>query len=260
MAGFVKNIKDCENDEIGTKILNLKLVSEKTNFSIPTTIVIVKSAYRKILEENSITDCQNFDWSKLILPHDLEVEILSEIEKTFGNTPLVVRSSASCEDSPLLSFAGQYSSFLNITGKEKILKAIRLCYQSLFSENAVIYAQNSGIDLNSQYMAVGIQNLAKIEMSGVMFTSNPIDGNANEILVEYGKGLGDTIVGGSSVPILARIQKDTVESAKPDFIKAIAKIGIEVEKVFSHSQDIEWGMNGDLFYLCLLYTSDAADE
>jgi len=139
----------------------------------------------------------------------------------------VIRSSATCEDSPLLSFAGQYSSFLNVRGGENIIKAIKLCYQSLFSDNAKIYSKINGIRLEYESMAIAVQELAPVTVAGVIFTADPVNQDDKKMIVEYTKGLGDSIVSGHKKPILKEIEKtkiNNLEKLKNDlFLRACKK-------------------------------------
>lgn len=249
MSKYIKLLEESSINEIGTKMANLKTIQTKTNYQVPKTLVLTSSFYNRLMLENKIRDPQNYNWKKIKIPVELESELFDKIKEVFGSKNLVIRSSASCEDSPLLSFAGQYSSFLNIKGKEKTLKAIRLCFASLFSKNAVIYSKLNDLDLRKVYMAVAIQEVAEISRSGVMFTINPVTKNMNELLIEYGEGLGDKIVGGGIAPHLAKIQKGRLKNTKQIFLRSISKMGLEIEKVFGCPQDIEWGYNKDNLYI-----------
>ncbi len=249
MSKYIKFLAEGNVDEIGTKAANLKFIKATTNYEIPQTLVLTSSFYKKLLSENDIKDPLLYDWKNIPLPLELEKELLQTIKKVFGSKPLVIRSSASCEDSPLLSFAGQYSSFLNITGDKRILKAVKLCYASLFSRNAVIYSELSGLDLKNEYMAVAIQEVAKITRSGVMFTANPVTGNGDELLIEYGNGLGDKIVGGNIIPNLVRVDKKIIKKSNRAFLDDVVKMGLKIEKVFKSPQDIEWGYSKNGLYI-----------
>lgn len=162
---------------------------------------------------------------------------------------MVIRSSATCEDSPLLSFAGQYSSFLNIKGEKNIIKAIKLCYQSLFSDNARIYAKIKGVRLEYESMAIAVQELAPVRIAGVIFTADPVNQNNRKMIVEYTEGLGDSIVSGHKKPILKEIDKIKINTLQKGFLKKLSKIALNLEKLFGSPQDIEWGWDGQKNYI-----------
>lgn len=244
---FLKNIKllkDCNGLEVGTKAKNIKIIKEKGGCKIPKTLVIIVDVFRQLINENKILDPANYDWSKFQIPTKYQKIILERIKKEFGDKALVIRSSATCEDSPLLSFAGQYSSFLNIKSDKNILKAINLCYRSLFSENAKIYAKLNGVRLEYESMAIAIQELFIPTVAGVVFTANPVDQDDKQIVIEYTEGLGDSVVSGHKKPIVKKIAKSEIENLKEIFLKKLVEKALILEKVFGNHQDIEWGWDG----------------
>jgi pyruvate, water dikinase len=249
ISNNIKVLEDCNYLEVGSKIGNIKLISEKIGCCVPKTLVINTEIFNQLLIENKIHDPLNYDWSKFQIPIEYQKIILKKIKQEFNNKALVIRSSATCEDSPLLSFAGQYSSFLNIKGKEKVLKAIKLCYQSLFSDNAKIYAKINGIRLENEGMAIAIQELIPVTIAGVIFTADPINKNCKKMIVEYTMGLGDSIMSGHKKPIRKEIEKIKANKLKPLFLKKLVKIALDIEDLFGTPQDIEWGWNGHQIYI-----------
>ncbi len=113
-----------------------------------------------------------------------------------GRLAVAVRSSAIDEDSEGLSFAGQMESVLNVVSREEYFRALRRCWASLFCERAVFYRQSHGLDAWSGAIAVIIQEMVEPEVSGVIFTANPITGNRNEMLINSVWGLGEGLVSG----------------------------------------------------------------
>ncbi len=156
-----------------------------------------------------------------------------------ANKSLVVRSSAQVEDTPLLSFAGQYDSFLNICGFDKVVDAIRKCYNSLLSPNAKVYAKLHGLDLISYPMALIIQELAPITMSGVMFTRDPVFGSS-DIVIEQVKGLGDQLTSGVVKPNLFRLKRKKQINS---LFNSLVNLALEIEDIFGNPRDVEWGYN-----------------
>ncbi len=242
-------LENSQNLKIGTKAKNLKIIKEKTKFLIPKTLVINTDIFSQLIEDNKILDPFNYNWSEFQIPSEYQKIIFEKINQEFGNKPLVIRSSATCEDSPLLSFAGQYSSFLNIKGEKNIINAIKLCYQSLFSENAKIYAKINGIRLDYESMAIAIQELAPIKTAGVIFTADPVNQDDKKIILEYTEGLGDSVVSGHQKPISKVIKKDEVDSLQNEFLKKLSKTALELEKIFGNPQDIEWGWDDKEIYI-----------
>ena len=242
-------LESSQNLKIGTKAKNLKIIKEKTGFLIPKTLVINTDIFNQLVKDNKILDPFNYSWPEFQMPSEYQKIIFEKISQEFGNKPLVIRSSATCEDSPLLSFAGQYSSFLNIKGEKNIINAIKLCYQSLFSENAKIYAKINGIRLEYESMAVAIQELAPIKTSGVIFTADPVNQDDKKMIIEYAEGLGDSVVSGHQNPISKVIKKTEVNVLQNEFLKRLSKTALELEKIFGNPQDIEWGWDGKEIYI-----------
>lgn len=247
-----KNIKllaESTGLEAGTKAKNIKIIKEKGFCAVPKTLVINTEVFKSLLSENNISDPLEYNWSKFDIPLIYRDKILKRIHQEFGDKPLVIRSSATCEDSPLLSFAGQYSSFLNIKGDEKIIKALSLCYASLFSENAQIYAKINGVRLEYESMAIAVQELIPPEIAGVIFTADPVNNDKNYIIVEYTKGLGDSVVSGHKKPFVKKIAKAEAKNIKDLFLKKLIQQALELEKVFGNPQDIEWGWSRKQVYI-----------
>jgi pyruvate,water dikinase len=149
----------------------------------------------------------------------------------------------------MFSFAGQYSSFLNIKGDQNILSAINLCYQSLFNKNAKVYSQKYGIDLSKESMAVAIQELIPPLVAGVLFTVNPTNNNLNEIVIEFTDGLGDSVVDGRKKPVTVYISKNNTDDIEKSFLQEVVTEALKLERVFGCPQDIEWGWDGKKIYI-----------
>lgn len=242
-------LENSHNLKIGTKAKNLKIIKEKVGCLIPKTLIINTDIFDQLLKDNKISDPLNYDWSKFQIPDEYQKVILERINQEFGDRPLVIRSSATCEDSPLLSFAGQYSSFLNIKGEKNITRAIKLCCQSLFSDNAKIYAKINGVRLEYESMAIVIQELVAAKTAGVIFTADPVNQDDKKMIIEYSEGLGDSIVSGHQKPILKEIKEAEVNNLQNEFLIKLAKIALNLEEVFGNPQDIEWGWDGKEIYI-----------
>lgn len=245
----VKLLENCENSEIGTKAKNIKIIKERGGCLIPKTLVITTNVFNELLIDNKISDPLNYDWRKFQIPIKYQKIIFEKINQEFDNKSLVIRSSATCEDSPLLSFAGQYSSFLNIKGKKNIMKAIKLCYRSLFNDNAKIYAKMNSDRLEYESMAIAVQELAPVIVAGVIFTVDPVNQDNKKMIIEYTEGLGDSIVSGHKKPILKIINRTQISNLQKIFLKKLSKTALNLEKIFGAPQDIEWGWDGQEIYI-----------
>jgi pyruvate,water dikinase len=117
-----------------------------------------------------------------------------------GELPVAVRSSATAEDLPGMSFAGQQETYLNVHGEEELLHAVRRCWASLWTARAIGYRLTMGVDQRSVSMAVVVQGMVPSEVSGVLFTANPTTGERNELVVDASYGLGEAVVSGRVTP------------------------------------------------------------
>ncbi len=113
---------------------------------------------------------------------------------------MAVRSSATAEDLPEAAFAGQQDTFLNVTGGEALLDAVRRCWASLWNERAVAYRERQGLGSLTPKLAVVVQRMVAPDVAGVMFTANPVTGARNEIVIDASPGLGEAVVSGAVTP------------------------------------------------------------
>lgn len=141
------------------------------------------------------------------LPRPLAEAIRTAIQTHGPPTAWAVRSSATAEDSPETSFAGQHDSQLNVRGAKAVLAAVRQCWVSIFTERAVAYRTRNRIDPRSAAMAVVVQEMAPAEVSGVMFTADPVTGDASRLVVEGVFGLGEALVSGKVTPDRVVLEK-----------------------------------------------------
>jgi hypothetical protein len=133
------------------------------------------------------------------MPPDIESAIRSTL-KDFREFPVAVRSSATAEDLPDLSFAGQQDTYLNVIGEEEILKAVVNCWSSLWTARAIGYRIHNHIPQDEVALAVIVQEMVQSEVSGVMFTANPLTGLRNETVIDATFGLGEALVSGQVEP------------------------------------------------------------
>lgn len=116
------------------------------------------------------------------------------------DTPVAVRSSATAEDLPFASFAGQQDSFLNVVGAEAVLAAVRKCWASLWTDRAVSYRASHGISPSTVALAVVVQRMVDAAVAGVLFTANPVTGRRHEAVIDASPGLGEAVVSGAVNP------------------------------------------------------------
>lgn len=127
-----------------------------------------------------------------------------------GEPPVAVRSSANAEDLPELSFAGQHDTYLNTRGVDAVITAVRNCWASLWTERAMGYRHENGIEQQSVAMGVAVQRMVDADVSGVLFTANPTTGDRSEMIVNASFGLGEAIVSGEVTPDTFVIDRDTL--------------------------------------------------
>ena len=130
-------------------------------------------------------------------------EAITEAYRALGNDesiPVAVRSSATAEDLPYASFAGQQDTYLNIVGVEAVLDAVRRCWASLWTDRAVSYRASNGINPRTVRLAVAVQRMVDASVAGVLFTANPLTGKRRQAVIDANPGLGEAVVSGAVNP------------------------------------------------------------
>ena len=216
-------------------------------------------------------------FSRQMLPEGIADAIRSAYE-AMGSPPVAVRSSATAEDLPGLSFAGLHDTLLNVMGAEQLLDSVAACWRSLWTARAIAYRHRQGVDQTELAMAVVVQEMATAEAAGVLFTADPLTGLRDEMVIDAVLGLGEALVSGKVEPdryvvararngsparierkaigakglsTLARPEGGTYEAeeegpqqtsqALPDeAVLELAEIGERIEALFGSPQDIEW--------------------
>ncbi len=218
------------------------------------------------------------------VPEHIRDEIVEAYETLcdrvgYENVPVAVRSSATAEDVPDASFAGQQDTYLWIKGEEEVVRHVVKCWSSLYTPRAIAYRAMKGFDHYEVSIAVVVQKMVNSRTSGVMFTLNPINGDVSQIVIESSWGLGEAIVAGEVTPDRFTVDKVTemiVErtispktrwcvfredggvgyenvpedmqqkpSLSDDEIKRLAEFGKLIEKHYVTPMDIEWAVDGD---------------
>ncbi|WP_458185129.1 phosphoenolpyruvate synthase [Haladaptatus sp. NG-WS-4] len=274
------------------------------NLPVPPGFVVTANSYRRFIEETGIAD-ELFEVvdvdtedsaalaeaesraEELILgaeiPDDIREGILGAYDNLDdGEAFVAVRSSATAEDLPDASFAGQQETFLNIT-RDDLVERVKECWASLFTQRAIYYRQEKSFDHEKVDIAVVVQRMVDAEKSGVMFTSHPSTGE-KKIIIEAAWGLGEAVVSGSVSPDNYVVDRssaateditiadkkvmhakdpetgETVEQAVPedkrnarvltdDDIARLVELGEEVEDHYETPQDVEWAILDDEVYM-----------
>ena len=141
------------------------------------------------------------DFASAVIPTEVAGAVAQAYAALEGSAPVVaVRSSATAEDLPDLSFAGQQETYLNITGIEDVLASVRLCWASLWTARAIGYRLRHAIPSEGLSLAVVVQRLVPADVAGILFTANPLNGRRDQMLVNAAWGLGEAVVGGAVTP------------------------------------------------------------
>lgn len=213
------------------------------------------------------------------VPDDLATAITGALAGLDERAAYAVRSSATAEDLPTASFAGQQDTYLNVVGPKEILRHISRCWASLFTERAVTYRRRNGIDHRTVRMAVVVQRMVIPRASGILFTADPVTGNRKVATVDAGFGLGEALVSGLVNPDVFKVRDDEVVArtiaAKQRAVEALpgggtrdvaieqerqerpaltdaqavelVRLGRRIEAHFGRPQDIEWCLADDGF-------------
>ncbi|MDG0053359.1 phosphoenolpyruvate synthase [Paenibacillus sp. P2(2022)] len=306
MNSLVLDFQEMDNTQlllVGGKGLHLGALAKMEGIQVPEGFCVTTVGYQKAIEQNEmvhalldqlttlkVEDREQIDEvSKKIRQAIMEVAIPSDVVKAvahylsqFGNEyAYAVRSSATAEDLPHASFAGQQDTYLNIIGKESILEHIRKCWASLFTERAVIYRMQNGFDHRQVYLSVIVQRMVFPQASGILFTADPINCNRKLLSIDASFGLGEALVSGlvsadyyqvqdgvivnkrvetKKMAIYGRKEGGTeTKQLSPDQQKTqtltdqqilqLARIGRQIEEHFGCPQDIEWCLADDTFYI-----------
>ena len=238
----------------------------KAGFDVPVGFQITASAYRryvahyklqaKILElakpeivEGAVSfENASSNIGRLFADKDLSAELLTDIRSAYemlpGNPAVAVRSSANAEDLPELSFAGQQETYLNVKGGVQVSEAVKKCWASLWTAQAINYRHEMDIGQNTVAMAVVVQIMIPSEVSGILFTANPASGDRSEMIVNCSFGLGEAIVSGRVTPDTYIVDRDTLTAketmigAKEQMIVSNGEQGTRMENVTAEQKEI----------------------
>ncbi|WLR51027.1 phosphoenolpyruvate synthase [Bacillus tianshenii] len=287
---------------VGGKGANLGEMA-RAGFPIPTGFCITTRAFKAFIQTSDKMDdyfaqlnaLQSDDYTalqtigreirehltSLRIPEQLREQIVSTWYEAGEQYTYAVRSSATAEDLPTASFAGQQDTYLNIKGEESLLMHVRKCWASLFTDRAISYRTKNGFNHKDVYLSVVVQRMVKPEISGILFSSDPVTGNRKVTSIDASFGLGEAIVSGQVTADLYKVKdgeiitkqigrKEIAIYSLPEggtktrrlsleqqgqqvmtheqIINA-AKLGREIEKHFGKPQDIEFCLEKGTLYI-----------
>src|SRR5947209_2390395 len=302
VLGF-EEIDQTEVARVGGKGAHLGELSRIEGIRVPAGFCVTTDAFRRIMAEGPAINERLDRLSRLnpagrvairtlsaeirrfiegiAIPDDLAAAITLALARLGEQAAYAVRSSATAEDLPGASFAGQHDTYLNVVGPAAILQHISQCWASLFTERAVTYRLRNGFDHRKVHMAVVVQQMVFPEAAGILFTADPVTSNRKVVVVEATFGLGEALVSGlvnadmytvrdGEVVAMAVATKQLAIRASPPGgteevaidpkrqeqpaltdaqVVRLAQLGRRIEAHFGHPQDIEWCLVDDDFQI-----------
>ncbi|MEO3744544.1 rifamycin-inactivating phosphotransferase [Plantactinospora sp. B5E13] len=303
---YVVDIRQVDETQIalvGGKGAHLGGLSDVDGVQVPAGFCVTTDAFRRIMAEAPSVDAQLDRLSRLdpddrkaigtlsaeirrtieeiTLPDELAAAITGALTRSGERAAYAVRSSATAEDLPTASFAGQQDTYLNVVGTAAILHHVSRCWASLFTERAVTYRQRNRIDHRTVWMAVVVQRMVLPQVAGVLFTADPVTGNRKVATVEASFGLGEALVSGLVSPDVYTVRhgeivgrtiaaKQRAVQPRPDGgtrevaidpgrqeqptltdvqVVRLVRLGRRIEAHFGRPQDIEWCLVDDDFQI-----------
>ncbi len=306
MSAYVLGFQEIDKTKlmvVGGKGANLGELAKIEGIHVPDGFCVSTEAFERILGETPSINAYLDQLSRLkvadrdkigelsgeirrviegiTIPEEIIEAISRFLSKLGEENAYAVRSSATAEDLPTASFAGQQDTYLNIIGKEAILKHISQCWASLFTERAVIYRLQNGFDHRKVHLSVVVQKMVFPQAAGILFTADPVTGNRKVLSIDASFGLGEALVAGLvnadtykvrdgqvidkqiSTKKLAIValqdggtQEQEIEPAQQtrkaltdEQILQLERMGRKIEAHFGRPQDIEWCLVDDTFYI-----------
>ncbi|WP_342549791.1 phosphoenolpyruvate synthase [Paenibacillus sp. FSL P2-0089] len=308
MEALVLDLKELDNAPlllVGGKGLNLGRLSGIEGIIVPEGFCVTTAGYQEATRHNDayhgllerLTEMQAEDQdpgqladiSRAIrqtieeseIPPGVVAAVTEQLSRLGDGQAYAVRSSATAEDLPQASFAGQQDTFLNIVGLDAILEHIRKCWASLFTDRAVTYRMQQGYDHRQVYLSVIVQKMVFPQASGIMFTADPVTNNRKLLSIDAGYGLGEALVsgivsadvykvrgekiveqriaskklavhplpeGGIEVRHIDPVQQEARSLTERQIVQ-LSRLGRHIEASFGVPQDIEWCLADDIFYI-----------
>src|SRR5262249_2338406 len=306
MSFYVLGFQDIDKTKImvvGGKGANLGEISKVEGIRVPDGFCISTEAFKRIIVEtpsinelldqlsllkvedrNKISELSS-EIRRLIegitIPEDIHEELARHLSRLGEENAYAVRSSATAEDLPTASFAGQQDTYLNIIGKEVILKHVSKCWASLFTERAVTYRLHNGFDHRNVHLPVVVQKMIFPQAAGILFTADPVTSNRKVLSIDASFGLGEALVSGLVNADVYKVRNGKVIDKKistkklaiyalqdggtkeqeieperqnrqaltDEQILQLGRMGRKIEEHFGQPQDIEWCLADDTFYI-----------
>lgn len=306
MKPYVLTFKEISNTDImavGGKGLNLGMLSKVAGIRVPDGFCVTTEAYKKSIGSSAelnaliekLTGLKSDDRDQILqisksirlvieslsIESDIQNEITRLLSIYGGNEAYAIRSSATAEDLPHASFAGQQDTYLNIRGTEEIIRHVIKCWASLFTDRAVTYRIQNGFDHRKVLLSVVVQKMVISEASGIMFTADPMTSDRKTLSIDAGFGLGEALVSGLVNPDIYKVidgkitkknigtkeleirtgqdggtQEVSIEKGRQqnqvlgdDQIQKLAAMGKKIEAHFGSPQDIEWCLAENEFFI-----------
>jgi len=304
--------KDVGKDDVALVGGKCASLGEMTNAGIPVPpgFAVTAYAYQKFITDTGISkkiyetiketvkdlgDPKQYEAAskqvrQLIESTSMPNEIAEAIRKEYRELSkrsnlsqvfVAVRSSATAEDLPDASFAGQQETFLNVRGEDELLHSVRKCWSSLFTPRAIFYRTEKGFPHEKVFISVAVQKMVNSKAAGVIFTLDPVTGDRGKIVMEAGWGLGESVVSGSTRPdsfvvdkntlqVIGKdiakktieyvrdiktgktihaevsVQRQSLSSITQDEVKRLAELAKKIEEHYGKAQDIEFAVDRDL--------------
>ncbi|MEU7973743.1 rifamycin-inactivating phosphotransferase [Micromonospora sp. NPDC049089] len=316
----LREVDEKQVSVVGGKAAHLGALSRIDGIRVPAGFCVTTAAFRNVMAQTPSID-DRLDQLSRLSPDDREAisTLSAEIRRSVEETPVpgdlaatitgalarfgeqgayAVRSSATAEDTPTASFAGQQDTYLNVVGPEAVLRHVSRCWASLFTERAVIYRLRNGIDHRTVQMAVVVQRMVLPDASGILFTADPVTGDRKVATVDASFGLGEALVSGLVNPDVFTVRDGEVVAStvaakeravtalpgggtrevaiapqrqeQPALTQAqalrLVRLGRRIEAHFGRPQDIEWCLVDDDFQIVqsrpitTLFPVPAADD
>ncbi|WP_373371985.1 rifamycin-inactivating phosphotransferase [Nannocystis radixulma] len=306
MPTYVLGLQEVDRTQaklVGGKGANLGELSRIEGLRVPAGFCVTTAAFQRIMGEApsigelldrlSLLAADDRDGIRELsgelrriieattIPEDLQAALTRALSRLGADDAYAVRSSATAEDLPGASFAGQQDTYLNVRGTQAILKHVRRCWASLFSERAVTYRIQHAFDHRKVHMAVVVQKMVFPQAAGILFTADPVTSNRKVASIEAGFGLGEALVAGlaqadrykvrdgqiiekaiatKALATCALAEGGTEEQAiEPGRqneqvltdaqVLQLERLGRQIEGHFGHPQDIEWCLADDAFHI-----------
>ncbi|MEM1565668.1 MAG: phosphoenolpyruvate synthase [Candidatus Bathyarchaeia archaeon] len=308
---WFENLRKTDIPLVGGKNANL---GEMLNAGIPVPpgFAVTAYAYKKFIEKTGIAreiyriikesvrnlndPAQYEEASKKIraliestpVPREIEDAIRKAYRElckrlNMENVPVAVRSSATAEDLPDASFAGQQETYLNVIGEDEVIEKNVKCWSSLYTPRAIFYRTQKGFAHEKVLISVGVQRMVNARAAGVMFSINPVTGDPNQIVIEGSFGLGEAVVSGAVTPdefivdkrtmkiverrvatkkimytrdpasgktvhIEVPVEKQNKPCLSDEEVLKLAELAVKIEQHYGKPQDIEWAVDSDLSF------------